>query len=137
MVKAYLGKAAAAAAGLCLGATALASPAQAPRLTALADVRPGQWLLQEQGGNSRSICIRNPETLLQMHNRRAACSRIVAENTANVASVHYTCPGHGNGRTTIKVETGRLIQIESEGVDGGVPFSMNVEGRRTGACGRR
>jgi hypothetical protein len=51
--------------------------------------------------------------------------------------VHYTCPGAGHGRTTVRVETPRLVQIESQGMARNEPFAIRLEGRRTGNCGTR
>ena len=49
-------------------------------------------------------------------------------------TVNYTCPGIGRGRTTIRVETPRLVQIDSQGLDRGAPFALRAEARRIGPC---
>jgi hypothetical protein len=49
--------------------------------------------------------------------------------------VQYSCANAGNGRTTVRVETPRLVQIESQGTVNREPFSIQLEGRRTGGCG--
>ena len=79
--------------------------------------------------------MRDPENLLQLRNRGASCTRRVIADTASSATVNYTCPGAGHGRTTIAVETPRLVRIDSQGLDGGSPFALEIEGRRIGACG--
>jgi hypothetical protein len=38
------------------------------------------------------------------------------------------------GHSTIRVETPRLVRIESQGVDGGMPFEFRAEARRIGPC---
>ena len=48
-------------------------------------------------------------------------------------TVNYSCPGAGRGRTTIRFETPRLVQIDSQGLDHGAPFAL----ARGGAAGRR
>lgn len=111
-----------------------AAPAQAPRFAALDTVQQGQWQLREAGGAARAMCVRDPAVLFQLRSRGAGCSRFVVENGATAATVHYTCPGRGHGRTTISVETPRLIHVSSEGIEGGAPFSIELEGRRTGEC---
>ena len=115
-----------------VGSAAFATPAQAPRFVALDTMQQGMWQLREAGGAARAMCVRDPASLFQLRSRGAQCSRFVIENGATSATVHYTCPGSGHGRTTISVETPRLVHIESEGIDGGAPFSLDIEARRTG-----
>ena len=104
-------------------------------LLALKGIEPGQWQLKEaDGGGTRSLCLGNPATLLQIRHGSAQCSHFVVENSKQVATIHYTCPGHGYGRTTISVETPRLVRVDTQGVADGAPFADVMEGRRTGAC---
>lgn len=123
-----------AVAGVMTGVTAFAAPAQAPRFAALDTMEHGLWQLREIGGQARAVCVRDPVNLFQLRSRTKQCSRFVIENGATAATVHYTCPGSGHGRTTISVETPRLARIESEGIEGGAPFSLEIEARRTGEC---
>jgi hypothetical protein len=111
-------------------------PDPAPRLTALAKLEPGQWMLRTRGhaSETRSICVTDAAILLQPRHGGAACSRFVIANDDRAATVHYTCPGAGHGRTTLRVENPRLIQIESQGIAEKEPFAFDMEGRRTGAC---
>lgn len=111
-----------------------AAPAQAPRFAALSHVQPGQWDLQEASGARHSLCVRDPASLFQLRHRDAQCSRFVIDNGPGSATVHYTCPGAGYGRTTITVETPRLLKIVSSGIEGGAPFDIDAEARRTGIC---
>jgi hypothetical protein len=111
----------------------LATAAQAP-LTALAQIEPGQWSLVAAGTRSRSICLSDPRVLLQLQHTGIACSRYVIANDKNSTVVHYTCPGAGHGRTEVKVETSRLIQVMSQGISNNAPFDWALEGRRTGDC---
>jgi hypothetical protein len=48
--------------------------------------------------------------------------------------VSYQCIGAGKGRTDIRVETPRLVQIDAQGIADGAPFALSLEGRRTGDC---
>jgi hypothetical protein len=112
-----------------------AAPAAAPGLAAIGAIEAGQWQLRETGnGKTRSLCVSDAQVLLQIHHSGAQCSRFVIENSASVATIHYTCPGQGHGRTTISVETPRLIRVDTQGVAQGAPFAVEMEGRRTGAC---
>lgn len=121
------------AAGLC---APLRPQSAAPALTALALIEPGEWQLRSRvdPDENRSICVGDPRILLQVRHGRIACTRFVIANEARETTVHYGCAGAGNGRTTLRVETPRLIQIESQGVADNEPFALQFEGRRVGAC---
>jgi hypothetical protein len=114
-------------------------PAQAPTITALQVIQPGQWALRSRSdpAQSRALCLGDPALLLQLRHGAAACTRFVVANDARGATVQYRCPGSGNGRTTIRVETPRLIQIESQGIMNNEPFVVEFEGRRVGECAAR
>lgn len=110
----------------------------APGVTALRGLEPGQWELRERGddphGEPRRICVGDPVQLLQPQHARGVCRRFVIDDSARHAVVAYECDGLGSGRTDLRVETPRLVQIDSQGVSSGAPFAVNIEGRRTGAC---
>ena len=114
----------------------LATAADAPPLAALGALQPGRWALSSPDGDfaKRSVCLGDARQLLQIRQPSAACSRFVITNDPNVATVHYTCPGSGHGRTTVRVETPRLAQVETQGVVGNAPFDLTIEARRLGEC---
>lgn len=117
-----------ATAGLSAGA-ALAAPGL------LGDVERGRWAVTSRdGGPTRAICLGNPAQLLQVAHPGGACRIGAVEEGAGRVTVHYSCPGKGYGRTTIRRETAALLQIESQGVAGERPFQFTAEARRTGAC---
>lgn len=117
-------------------AVAASAPAQGPSLAALNAIEPGQWQLREiDGDEKKSLCVADPRLLIQLHHLRAQCSRFVVEDLPKSATVHYTCPGAGHGRTVISVESGHLIKLRTQGIADGAPFDVNYEGRRTGSCG--
>lgn len=103
----------------------------------LGKIERGEWTLRAADGSTRSICVTDPQVLLQLQHRGATCSRFVVEDGALEGRVTYSCPGLGNGATRVLVETPRLIRIESQGITRGLPFSFEYEGRRTGPCGAR
>jgi len=107
-----------------------AAPAAVPM------VQPGQWLLKSRDDprENRSVCLRDVGALIQIRHGGTMCSRFTIDNTPSELSIHYTCPGNGHGRTTIKALTSRLIQIDSQGVVEKQPFAMLLEGRRVGEC---
>jgi hypothetical protein len=110
--------------------------AQAPTLAMLDGLEDGQWVLRDRDdpASNRSYCVTDWRQLLQLQHLHATCSRTVLENTAQAVTVHYTCPGAGHGRTTIRRETNRLVQIDTQGIANGAPFSMAFEARRMGTC---
>lgn len=108
------------------------------RMTALRQLEAGQWELRERGAKQpaapQRLCVGDPTQLLQVKHGNGGCSRFVVADTNDHAVVTYQCNGRGNGRTDIRVETPRLIQINSQGVANGAPFAVTLEGRRTGDC---
>ena len=122
-----------------LGAAAsLTAPALTQgRLSALAGLEPGLWQLRDLDDDRSapaSICVADPAVLMQVQHRNSPCSRLVIANDSAGATVHYTCPANGFGRTTLRVETPRLVQIDTQGISGNAPFAYRLEARRTGAC---
>ncbi len=104
-------------------------------LTALSAIEGGEWVLKsKETGDTKSLCLGDSKVLLQLRHGTASCSRFVIANDPKSSTVHYTCPGQGHGRTTIRVETSRLIQIESQGIANNSPFQILYEGRRIGTC---
>lgn len=128
-------------AGIALGAILLVSPAasapQPGKMGALARLEPGQWQLRDLD-NARaarqSICVADPTALIQIRHRGAPCSRLVLNQDAEAATVHYTCPANGFGRTSLRVETPRLAQIDTQGIIDNTPFAYRAEARRVGPC---
>ena len=103
-----------------------------PMLTRL---ESGQWELRgAAGGRIASLCLGNPILLTQPQHGAAPCARDIVAADADSITVNYVCPGAGRGRTTIRFETPRLVQIDSQGVDRGAPFALRAEARRTGPC---
>lgn len=119
-----------------LACPAGAAVAQADDYGALTALERGEWELVERGaaGTARRICLGDPAQLLQPRHPGRQCKRFVLENSARRVAVTYDCAHAGQGRTALRVETGRLVQIDSQGVSDGSPFAMAIEGRRVGAC---
>ncbi|HMN54434.1 MAG TPA: hypothetical protein PKC32_09620 [Sphingopyxis sp.] len=117
-------------------AAATAVPAQAPSLAMLDRLEKGSWQLRERGKDTvlQTMCLGDARRMIQIEHPRANCSRYIIEDTPNSVTVHYTCPGAGHGRTTIRSETNRLVQIDTQGIAQGRPFSQAIEARRTGGC---
>lgn len=121
-------------AALAAGLATSALAGDTPR--ALAGLEPGQWDLRSRdpGEPTQRLCVRDVQQLIQLRHPGQQCTRFVVEDSSQRASVSYACPRTGHGRTVIRVETSRLIQIDSQGVADGFPFALDLEGRRTGEC---
>lgn len=122
---------------LCVGAAGFAVPAlsQAGGLKMLESIAKGEWTVKYRDGTpNRKVCIRTGRELIQLRHKDAGCNRFVVDDTASKVTVHYTCPGNGYGRTSIRRETGNLVQIESQGIEAGLPFQLAAEARLTGTC---
>ncbi|MDG5489344.1 hypothetical protein NYR55_12030 [Sphingomonas sp. BGYR3] len=122
--------------GFMLGATGVmaAVPAAAPGV--LASLEAGQWELVERGDtpSRRLVCIGNRTQLIQIRHAGVVCRQQLMTDDMQETTVHYLCPGTGEGHTTIRAVTPRSAVIETQGLVNGVPFQLNVEARRIGAC---
>ena len=119
------------------GLFAVAAPVLAfsvPKVEALAKLEPGRWQLREPDGAERSICLADPAALMQLEHEGVTCDREVLASESGAATVEYSCPGRGFGRTSIRVETPRLARIDTQGLADGRPFAYRVEARKTGGC---
>ncbi len=119
------------------GVVAMAVPlsAQSDSLAMLDGLSKGEWTLSFRGDiPSRKICLETGRELIQIQHEANGCNRYVVEDGNAEVTVQYTCPGEGYGRTNIRRESGSLVQIESQGFAGGLPFQISAEARRTGSC---
>lgn len=114
----------------------LATAAEAPPITALSQLQPGKWSLtsRDPAFAPRAICIGDARVLIQIRHPNPGCTKFVVTNEPTRAVVSYKCPGGGSGMTTVRVETPRLAQIETQGLAGGAPFDFAIEARRIGGC---
>ncbi len=112
--------------------------AQGGDLSLLGSLERGMWQLRGVGGGSGAtatpICLGDPERLVQIQHGNAPCEHYVVRSTPNSVTVSYSCNGQGQGLTTIRKESNRLIHIQSQGIRNNSPFSFSVEGRKAGAC---
>jgi hypothetical protein len=125
----------AAVAGLTFGTVVAPAVAEAPELAMLDGLARGTWVLHSRGDGAHGrICVHSGRELIQIHHRNKQCSHYVVDDKPDLVTVQYTCPGEGYGRTTIRRETPRLVQIDSQGIDNGMPFHIHAEARRAGEC---
>lgn len=122
--------------GVCLSALLLAYPAaaEAPELAMLAGLTKGAWVLRDRDGSQQRVCVRSGQELIQLRHRQPGCNRFIVEDEADHVVVQYTCPGNGYGRTSIRREGPALVQIRSQGIVDGAPFSVEAEARQSGGC---
>ena len=118
---------------------AIAAPAfgGGPSLVMLDQLESGRWELRERGAPPQQICVPSGRQLIQLRHPGAQCSPFVIEDTPAQVVVQYTCQGRGYGRTQIRRETNRLVQIDSSGIVDGYPFEISAEARRVGSCAGR
>ena len=118
-------------------ACALAAPAYGggPSLAMLDQLEPGRWELRDRDGAApQRICLPNGRRLIQLRHSGLACDSFIVKDSPSEVVVQYTCQGRGYGRTQIRRETNRLVQVQSQGIVDGLPFAFSVEARRVGEC---
>lgn len=109
--------------------------AQGQGLAMLARLTKGEWTIKHRDGTpDRKICVRSGQELIQLRHAERGCSQFVIEDAEAKVAVQYTCPSNGFGRTSIRKETAGLVQLESQGIEGGLPFQFSAEARQTGPC---
>jgi len=119
------------------GAAAAAIPVAAmpPSLAMLDTLSKGSWTLRNRNdGSQERICVRDGTEFVQLRHPQPGCSRFTVKDEPDEVVVQYTCRGTGYGRTTIRREGPELVQVKSEGIQNGRPFSINAEARRSGRC---
>ena len=125
--------------GLAIAATCAAVTlpvaAQAPSVAMLNALAKGAWTLRNhESGSTRKVCVRSGRELIQLRHPQPGCNLSVVSGGDREVTAQYTCPGDGYGRTTIRYENDDLVQISTQGIQGGKPFSTTYEARHTGPC---
>ncbi|MBM3594411.1 MAG: hypothetical protein FJX31_01125 [Alphaproteobacteria bacterium] len=125
---------------ICLVALAAAGAAwaQATEFALLDRLERGNWSLTyriDDAGPGR-ICVATGRELIQLRHSRLKCRSVILEDTRHAVTVQYSCPGNGYGRTHIRRESDRLVQIDTQGIESGLPFAFAAEARWIGACQR-
>lgn len=131
MAKGFVGLA------LCAGCAILpAKAAQPSEAAALASLEPGEWELSERGANEppRRLCVSDRSVLLHPQHSGRKCRHYVVRTSEREIAVSFDCGSGVQGRTDLRIETPRLVQIASQGVSDGRPYSVALEGRRVGVC---
>jgi hypothetical protein len=116
---------------------AFSAPAtgQRPALAMLSELDAGRWELRvRDDGSVERLCLPDVKRLIQLRHPADACERLIVTDAASEVTVQYTCRGRGYGRTHIRRETSRLVQIDTQGIADGLPFAFAAEARRVGDC---
>ncbi|WP_277277474.1 hypothetical protein [Novosphingobium cyanobacteriorum] len=123
---------------LTLGCVAANAGAQRVTAAMLDRLEPGDWEVRDRDGSGERIrlCIDSGRRLVQIRHQNETCRSVVAEDTPGAVTIAYSCPGNGNGRTRIRFENPRLVQLETQGIASGLPFEFTAEARRMGNCPR-
>jgi hypothetical protein len=124
--------------GIALFALGIAVPVAGQRgaLGMLDQLEPGRWELRfRDAPGAERLCLRDGRGLIQLRHPQEQCERFVVNDDANDVTIQYTCRGRGYGRTHVRRESGRLVQIETQGIAEGLPFNFAAEARRVGDCG--
>ena len=118
------------------GALLLAAwPAATQQPGPLAQVERGQWEVRTTSGAAiGTLCLGDPLLLAQPLRTPQPCTSEVQSADGHVVTAGFVCPGMGRGRTVLRVETPRLVQIDSQGLANGTPFALRAQARRIGAC---
>lgn len=115
-----------------------AAPAAGQRqaLVMVDRIQAGQWELVARDGSraKERVCLRDGHRLIQWRHPGSACEWLIVDDSVTQATVQYTCRGQGFGRTSIRMETSRLFQMQTQGIANGLPFDFAAEGRYIGPC---
>jgi hypothetical protein len=118
------------------GKPTAATPSAQAKVAALAGIEPGRWQVRDLDAAMApaSICIGDPQVLVRFEHRASDCPAEVVEQGAGAATVQYSCAGQGFGHSKVRVQTPRLVRVDTQGLSGGRPFSYRLEAQRTGSC---
>jgi hypothetical protein len=110
---------------------------QLQQIKAMMTVQPGLWTIHalDRGETDvPAVCVADPTRLLQFRHPNQTCSRFVIADTARVATIQYTCPGAGWGRTSVRIISPGQLRLDTQGIADNAPFALAAEARRIGEC---
>jgi hypothetical protein len=118
-------------------ACAAAAMPQLQRINAMTRVQPGLWAIHALDKGESDVapfCVTDTAKLLQFRHPGATCSRFVIADTDRIATIQYSCPGAGWGRTSVRVISPELLRLDTQGIAGNAPFALAAEAHRVGDC---
>jgi hypothetical protein len=112
--------------------------AQAPAAMAVlkGGFSPGRWQVRVPGDEAtrpRTLCITSADSFL-MGGRGGQCRFNIISDGPTEAVVTYRCDSGLSGRTALRRDTAGLYTLDTQGLEGGIPFGAREEWRRTGPC---
>ena len=123
--------------GAAVAGLAVPAGAAAVHYGLLDTAKPGRWSLHQPGESDgrRSMCVPQGRALAYVAHRSNGC-RVVHARARRPQEIElsYICPGV-QGMSRIRLESDRLVHIETQGIAGGAPFHESLEARWSGACG--
>ena len=106
-----------------------------PQLGMLDQLAAGSWEMRNRSGAViQRICFPHGRQLVQLRHPGPPCDIYIIADQPNEVVVQYTCRRRGYGRTHIRRESNRLVQMDGIGIDDGLPFEFVFEARRVGDC---
>ena len=123
--------------GALLSGGALVAQASPQILGFLSD---GQWALKpvgRSGAAARSLCLGAAAApLAQIEHAGQSCRISTQEFGPREVAFSYDCGSGNNGYTRVRAETNKLVQVDTQGIKGNMPFHNRYEGRWISAsCG--
>ena len=106
-------------------------------INAMAAVQPGLWsihALDRGESDIPAICVSDTTRLLQFRHPTQTCSRFVIADTPHVATIQYSCPGAGWGRTSVRIISPGQLRLDTQGIADNAPFALAAEAKRIGDC---
>jgi hypothetical protein len=106
-------------------------------INAMAAVQPGLWsihALDRGESDIPAICVSDTTRLLQFRHPNQTCSRFVIADTPHVATIQYSCPGAGWGRTSVRIISPGQLRLDTQGIADNAPFALAAEAKRIGDC---
>lgn len=120
--------------GVLLSGGAVVAQASPQILGFLSD---GQWALKpvgRSGAESRAICLGAAVApLAQIEHRGQTCRITTQEISPREVAFSYDCGAGNNGYTRVRAETNKLVQVDTQGFKGNMPFHNRYEARWTSA----
>jgi hypothetical protein len=121
------------------GATAAFAVVQSNGPNLLDSLNRGMWQFRAIGGGDAGtdvarLCVDDVTKLAQIQHKDFDCTQYVVRSSATTITISYSCRGKGQGLTTIRKESNKLIHIDSQGIRDNSPFSFTVEARNSGPC---
>jgi hypothetical protein len=122
---------------LIAAASVAAALPQLKPINAMSAVQPGLWTIHALDRGEADVpafCVSDTTRLLQFRHPGQTCSRFVIADTPHVATIQYSCPGAGWGRTSVRVISPEQLRLDTQGIADNAPFALAAEARRVGDC---